>query len=140
VTPDFYVAPQLRVEDAEAARELGVALVVNNRPDGEEPGQPTSADLREAAAAAGLAFVDIPVDGSGVSVEHLDRLDAALAATGSRPVLAFCRSGTRSITLWAFAEARRGAEADDVIAAARNAGYRLDQHRPTLQALKRASQ
>lgn len=115
------VAGQIRPEDVAAAAGQGVRLVINNRPEGEEPGQPAGAEIEAAAKAAGLAYVAIPVDHSGFSVEQVDAMRAALAEGG--PALAFCRSGTRSTYLWALA---RGAEGDDpaeLRAKAGNAGY-----------------
>ena len=101
VTDHFSVAPQITPEEARAAAAGGVALIINNRPDGEEPGQPTNAAIEAAAVAA---------------------------AKG--PVLAFCRSGTRSITAWAMGEAASGTSRDDLLRLAIAAGYDL---RPALQ-------
>jgi uncharacterized protein (TIGR01244 family) len=63
VTDDFTTAPQISIADvAEAARQ-GFRTVINNRPDDEEPGQPSSAEIEAAARAAGLAYFHIPVRG-----------------------------------------------------------------------------
>jgi uncharacterized protein (TIGR01244 family) len=102
---------------------LGVAMVVNNRPDGEEPGQPTSAALQAAAEAAGVEYRHIPVSG-GMSLPQVAQLADALAAAHG-PVLAFCRSGTRSTFLWALARARLGEDAEELAAKAAAAGYDL---------------
>jgi uncharacterized protein (TIGR01244 family) len=83
-----------------------VTAIVNNRPDDEEPGQPSAAEMASAAEAAGLSYRHIPVAG-GFSPEQVDAMAAALAEAGG-PVLAFCKSGTRSTFLWALAEAQRG--------------------------------
>ena len=134
VTDVLSVAPQISADDVAAAAKLGVKVLINNRPDGEEPGQPTGAEIKAAAEAAGLAYVEIPVDRSGLSPDHLDAWDAA----GEAPALAYCRSGTRSITLWAHAAARRGMDIDEIISLASNAGYDLRGHRATFEMLAKA--
>ena len=121
--PDTFVAGQIRAEDmAEIAAE-GVTLIVNNRPDHEEPGQPTSAELRPVAEAAGLAWRDIPITAL-ISSDQIEEMAAALEQSDGK-LLAFCRSGTRSTYLWALACARRGADAETLIGQAAAAGYDL---------------
>jgi uncharacterized protein (TIGR01244 family) len=124
VTPDFAVAPQLSPADmAEAARE-GFVLVVNNRPDGESPDQPDGASMEQAAKAAGLAYMAIPVRG-GPTGEQVRAMAAATDAAEG-PVLAFCRSGTRSIITWALGQAETGGRnREELIALGRGAGYDL---------------
>ena len=102
---------------------LGVAMIVNNRPDGEEPGQPSSEALKAAAEAAGVDYRHIPVSG-GMSLPQVAQMADALAAADG-PVLAFCRSGTRSTFLWALARARLGDDAEELAAKAAAAGYDL---------------
>jgi uncharacterized protein (TIGR01244 family) len=108
---------------------LGVAMVINNRPDGEEPGQPTSAQMEAAARAAGLDYRHIPVAG-GFSPEQVEAMADAL---DQGPTLAFCRSGTRSTYLWALARASRGAPAADLADRAAAAGYDLGPILPYLR-------
>lgn len=106
VTPDFAVAPQLApAEMAEAARR-GFRLVINNRPDGEDPNQPSSAEMEAAVRAAGMDYVHIPVRG-GPTPEQVEQNRQAVDAAGG-PVLAFCRSGTRSIVTWSVGQALAG--------------------------------
>jgi uncharacterized protein (TIGR01244 family) len=122
VDDGFWVSPQIGPEDVETARALGVLVIVNNRPDGEAPDQVPGETIRAAAEAAGLAYVAAPVAG-GPTDSAIEAMGAALA-TG--PVLAFCRSGTRSILVWAISQIVSGArEREDVLALARNAGYDL---------------
>jgi uncharacterized protein (TIGR01244 family) len=101
---------------------LPVSLIVNNRPDGEEEGQPRSADIEAAARAAGIAYRHIPV--GGFSEAQIEAMQAALTEADG-PVLAFCRSGTRSTYLWALARARMGEAAAELVAQAAAAGYDL---------------
>ena len=117
------VAGQLQPEDVEGAAAAGVTMIVNNRPDDEEPGQPASAKIQAAARAAGLDYRFIPVAG-GLSQGQIDAMAAAIAAAEGK-LLAFCRSGTRSTYLWALARAEAGDEAEEIEAKAASAGYDL---------------
>lgn len=100
VTDDFAVAPQLQPQEMAEVAALGYRLVINNRPDREAPGQPTADQMAQAAQDAGLAYVHIPIVGAA-SASQLDAFHAAVAQADG-PVLAFCRSGTRSVTTWAL--------------------------------------
>jgi uncharacterized protein (TIGR01244 family) len=123
-----FVAPrQLFPADLPAA--AGIRLIVNNRPDGEEPGQPSSAEIEAAARAAGLGYRHIPVAG-GLEVAQVEAMAEALE---EGPVLAFCRSGTRSTGLWALARTSRGADPERLIRDAAEAGYDLRPLAPLLR-------
>jgi protein tyrosine phosphatase (PTP) superfamily phosphohydrolase (DUF442 family) len=113
------VAPQIRPEEMSDIAAAGFVAIVNNRPDGEEPGQPSGAEIAAAAAAAGLAYTAIPVTHAGAG----------------GPVLAYCRSGTRSCNLWALAAAKAGRDADGITASGAGAGYDLSGIRPLLDQL-----
>jgi len=124
VTDDFAVAPQISPGDMDEIAAQGFRLVVNNRPDDEIPGQPTSAEMAAAAERAGLAYRHIPVRGGPGPAEVSALLDALGDADG--PVLAFCRSGTRSIITWSIGQAGSGARSrEELIRLGRNAGYEL---------------
>lgn len=115
------VSPQISPEDVAAIKAQGFVAIINNRPDGESPDQPTSATIEQAAHAAGLAYHYIPLGRDGVSPEMVDETKQVLeGSTG--PVFCYCRSGTRSTTLWALSQAGK-APAAEIIAAAANAGY-----------------
>lgn len=133
LTDTVSVAGQLTPADLTEAKRQGFALVVNNRPDGEAPGQPTDAAMAEAATANGLAYRSIPVAG-GLAMPQVEAMAAALAEAGG-PVLAFCRSGTRSTNLWALAEASRGGDAEAIVAAAAGGGYDVASMTPVLRQL-----
>ncbi|HEU4962119.1 MAG TPA: TIGR01244 family sulfur transferase [Sphingomonas sp.] len=127
------VSPQIDPADVTAFAAQGFAAIVNNRPDAEEAGQPEGEPIRLAAETMGLAYTAIPIAG-GFSHAQIDAMRAALdAATG--PVLAFCRSGTRSTNLWALAEAKAGGDPEAITAKAAAAGYDLRGLRPALDAL-----
>jgi uncharacterized protein (TIGR01244 family) len=127
VTEEFAVSSQIRPADIAAAAERGFALIINNRPDGEAPDQPTSASLEAAARAAGLSYAHLPVIGRA-SPSQVVAMRAAIDAIdpGGGKTLAFCRSGTRSITTWALgqmASGRRGRDA--LLSLGARAGYDL---------------
>ena len=106
VTDDFAVSSQISVADVGAAAALGFTLIVNNRPDGEAPGQPAGATIEAAARAAGLDYIHVPVAGRPGATQVDAMQDAVEAASGK--VLAYCRSGTRSIVTWALGQAAGG--------------------------------
>ncbi len=108
LAPDFATAPQLSPEQMRDVAEAGFRTIVNNRPDGEGgPQQPTSEAMRAAAEAAGLRYEYLPVQSGHITVNDAVRL-AELLEQAPAPVLAFCRSGTRSGVLYRAAQAVRG--------------------------------
>jgi uncharacterized protein (TIGR01244 family) len=124
VTDQLSVAPQIQLGDLAAAAAQGFRLVINNRPDGEDPSQPSSAQVEAAAHAAGLAYAHIPVRGSPTP----DQVEAERAVLDEHPgpVLAFCRSGTRSIVTWSLGEAEAGNRTgEELIKLGADAGYDL---------------
>jgi uncharacterized protein (TIGR01244 family) len=133
---NFWVAPQISAADLAEAKARGVTLVINNRPDGEEPGQPRGAEIEAAAKALGITYVAIPVGPMGVSADHLDNFDRAVGANAGG-VLAFCRSGTRSTIVRALSEARKGRAPDDIISEAAEAGYNIAGQRRAMEAMGR---
>ncbi|PCD02337.1 TIGR01244 family phosphatase [Sphingomonas spermidinifaciens] len=128
------VAPQLLPEELAEVAALGFKAVVNNRPDDEEPGQPSDVAMREAAEAAGLAYTAIPITHAGFSHPQIDAMAAALKAADG-PVLAYCRSGTRSCNLWALSAAKAGGDPEAITEKGAEAGYSLTGLRPMLDAL-----
>lgn len=125
------VAGQVRPEDLPDIARSGVRTVINNRPEGEEPGQPGGAELAATAQALGLAYREIPIS-RGFPDEAVEEMANALEASPG-PVLAFCKSGTRSTYLWALARARAGDDPEDLRAKAAAAGYDLGPIAPLMQ-------
>jgi uncharacterized protein (TIGR01244 family) len=124
VTPDFAVAPQIEPEDLAEAVARGFRLVINNRPDGESPDQPSSALMQTAAEAAGLSYRYIPVRG-GPGPSEIEAMVGAVAEAQG-PVLAYCRSGTRSIITWSLGQVVTGArDRSELVQLGREAGYEL---------------
>ncbi len=106
LSADVCVAPQLEPSAMAWAAQAGFKSVINNRPDHEEgPDQPTSAAMEAAAQAAGLSYAFLPVAPSYQSPEEVARF-AVLLASLPKPILAFCRSGTRSGKLYRAAVGR----------------------------------
>ncbi len=122
VTDAFFVSPQISVEDVAEAKAQGFALIINNRPDGEAPGQPMAEAIGKAARDHGLAYVFAPV----VGLPARDVVDAVRRAVEAAPgpVLAFCRSGTRSICAWAMGQTDH-IDRDDLVRLGHAAGYDL---------------
>ena len=118
------VAGQLMPEDMQAVADAGYRTVINNRPDGEEAGQPTTEEMKQAAEAAGLGYHAIPMGQAGISQAMIDDSVAAFRKAKG-PVMAFCRSGTRSTLLWAVARSRLGDDPAALAAKAGGAGYDL---------------
>ena len=130
LTDQLSVTAQLAVADLAQAAAQGFRGIINNRPDGEAPDQPRSDELAAAAARHGLAYRYIPVVPGQLQEAQVDAFAEALGELPG-PLLAFCRTGTRSTTLWALQAARRQ-DADTVLRAAASAGYDLSALRPRL--------
>ena len=104
LTPEFATAAQLGVDDVAAAAAAGFRSVVNNRPDFEGgAAQPTSQAIQQAADAAGLAYAFLPVQSAYQSPAEIARMHALLEQL-PKPVLGFCRSGTRTANLFRSAQ------------------------------------
>jgi uncharacterized protein (TIGR01244 family) len=115
------VSPQISPDDIAQIKAAGFKAVVNNRPDGESPDQPSSDEMRAAVEAAGLIYHYIPLGRDGVSPDMIEDEKAALEGSAG-PVLCYCRSGTRSTTLWALSQAGK-LPAQEIVDAAAHAGY-----------------
>ena len=125
ITDKLFVGPQTTAEDIRHAAAQGIAVIVNNRPDGEEAGQPDAADDRRAAATAGLGYVHLPVVSGRIDESQVRAFQKVVAdAPGS--VLAHCRSGTRSLTLHVIGEVIDGRMTkDEVIPFGQRLGFDL---------------
>ncbi|MDY1009144.1 MULTISPECIES: TIGR01244 family sulfur transferase [unclassified Sphingomonas] len=134
INESISVAPQIAVEHVADIAAAGFKTIVNNRPDDEDAGQPSGDAIRAAAKAAGLNYVAIPVTHAGFSHPQIDAMTQALTEAKG-PVLAYCRSGTRSCNLWALAAAKAGRNPNLLLAQAEDAGYDLRGIRPMLDAL-----
>ncbi|WP_183253712.1 TIGR01244 family sulfur transferase [Brevundimonas basaltis] len=127
-------SPQIAPEDMPAIAGAGFRSVVSNRPDGEGPDQPSAAEIEAAARETGLAFAHVPVVGGAIEKTDIDRFRQVVDDL-PKPVLGFCRTGTRTTTLWALQHAGERS-ADELIDVARAAGYDISGLAPRLQAAK----
>ena len=133
LTDSFAAAPQITLDDVAAIKAAGFGFIVNNRPDGESADQTAGDDIEAAALEAGLGYCAIPIDQSGFTVEQVAALSALMVSP--RPILAYCRSGTRSTNLWALAAASRGEDVETIIDSALAAGYDVRALRPAMEQL-----
>jgi len=124
VTDDISVSPQIGPDDVAQAAAQGFRTIINNRPDDEVPGQPSGREIEQAAREAGLAYFHIPVRG-GPTAEQVAATEQVVSEA-AKPVLAYCRTGTRSIITWALAQAHSGAKSrQELLQLGREAGYDL---------------
>jgi uncharacterized protein (TIGR01244 family) len=135
LTDAIFVAPQITTQAVAAARDLGVTLIINNRPEDESHDQTPGAEIEAAARAAGINYIAIPVGHGGFSQPQVDAMVEALDSAEGK-ILAYCRSGTRSTLLWALAEAKGGADPEMLSDIAARAGYDVSPIRPLLDMLK----
>ena len=136
LAPGIAVTTQIEPEAIAAAKAAGFRTIVNNRPDREEPGQPSSAELESAAKAAGMEYHHIPV----VPGQFGDaQVDAFCDAVGGcdKPALAFCKSGMRATSLWALSQAGKLAT-EEILRQAAACGYDLAPLVPRIEARARA--
>jgi uncharacterized protein (TIGR01244 family) len=106
------VSGQIRPDEIAAIREQGVTMLINNRPDGEEPGQPLGVVIEEAAIAAGIDYRSVPII-RGIGPADVESMQEAISASSGK-VLAFCRSGTRSALVWALVKNQEGMAREEI--------------------------
>ena len=117
------VSGQIEPADVPGLKESGVTMIVNNRPDGEEQGQPPAAEIEAAAEQAGIAYRFVPI-ARGIGPSDVEAMQEALDAAEGK-LLAFCRSGNRSALAWAVARREQGATIEELQQAAAQAGVDL---------------
>jgi uncharacterized protein (TIGR01244 family) len=115
---------QIAPEDIPALKEAGVTLIVNNRPDGEDAGQPESDDIEAAARAAGIDYRHVPI-ARGMGPSDIEAMREAMHAAGDGKMFAFCRSGNRSTLAWAVARSEDGVPTEELHRLANQAGFDL---------------
>ncbi|HEX4881823.1 MAG TPA: TIGR01244 family sulfur transferase [Porticoccaceae bacterium] len=130
LTPKLAVASQITPAEVARIAAEGYTAIINNRPDGEEPGQPRAAEVEAAARAAGLAYIHQPVVGTNLTAVDIETFGRLLEETPGR-ILAHCRTGTRCTMLWLLSQSGKQ-PADALLATARQAGYDLEALRPRL--------
>jgi uncharacterized protein (TIGR01244 family) len=116
------VSSQIAPDDVAGLAQQGVTMLVNNRPDGEEAGQPLAGEIEQAAEAAGISYRFVPII-RGIGPADIEEMQKARREAGDGKLLAFCRSGTRSALACALAQREEGASADDVVRSLNQAGF-----------------
>jgi uncharacterized protein (TIGR01244 family) len=116
------VSGQIAPHEVAGLAAQGITVLVNNRPDGEEAGQPRASEIEEAAAAAGIAYRFVPII-RGIGPADVEEMQKALRETGDGKLLAFCRSGTRSALTLAVAQREEGTPAEEVHQRLLGAGF-----------------
>ncbi len=107
ISEKLWISGQPSDAEMQQAKQAGVVRVINNRPESEEAAQPSSAEEQAAAAGVGMDYVHIPVRSGQITQREVDAFHSALAEAKG-PVMAHCKSGTRSLTLYAIGEAQAG--------------------------------
>ena len=119
-----WVSGQIAPEDVAGLKRHGVTMIVNNRPDDEDPGQPLGAEIEAAAEQAGIEYRHIPI-ARGIGPSDVNAMQDAIRDCGDGKMLAFCRSGNRSALAWAVARAEDGVAREELEACAAKAGIDL---------------
>jgi uncharacterized protein (TIGR01244 family) len=114
---------QIQPADVLGLKASGVTMIICNRPDDEEPGQPLAADIQDAAQAEGLEFRHVPII-RGIGPADVEAMKEALEAAPGK-LLAYCRTGNRSALTWAVARRGQGASVEEIQRAVAGAGFDL---------------
>ncbi len=122
ITPTLSVSEQLLPEEMAALAGAGFKSIICNRPDGEGADQPSFAEIKAAAKEAGLKAAYLPIVSGKVGDADAVAFGAAMDNL-PKPILAYCRTGTRSATLWSLSEGGRGRPLPEIITATKAAGY-----------------
>jgi uncharacterized protein (TIGR01244 family) len=115
LAPGLAAAGALSAADIEALAAAGTKTIVNNRPDNEDPGQLSADEARRLCAAHGIAYHHIPFVGATLTKTDIDAFEAVLGSA-PQPIVAHCRSGTRSTMIWALTRMRAGEDPAALVA------------------------
>ena len=118
------VSGQIAPSDLAGLKAQGVTMIVNNRPDGEDVGQPTSAEIEAAANEAGLDYRHVPI-ARGMGPSDVEAMRSAIHAAGEGKLFAYCRSGNRSALAWAVAKSEDGTSREELERCVAEAGFDL---------------
>lgn len=134
VAEDFWASPQISAADVAIAHAQGIRTIVNNRPEGESEDQTPGTEIAAAAEELGLGYVAIPVTHAGFTADMVAEMTQALQNRDG-PILAYCRSGTRSTLLWSLAQASLGMAPERIAEQAAAAGYDVSPIRTIIDTL-----
>ena len=115
---------QIGPDDVATLKAMGVTLIVNNRPDGEDAEQPTSDEIEAAAKEHGLDYRHVPI-ARGLGPSDIEAMREAMHSVGEGKLFAFCRSGNRSTLAWAVAKSEDGVSREELNRKANEAGFDL---------------
>ena len=135
VTKNYFVSPQILASDVKLLKEQGFETIVCNRPDNEEPNQPDFESINKECSRLGLKFYNYPLSPGDLNLERV--LETKGLLEEGKKILAYCRTGTRCITLWACAEVANK-EVKEILKISENAGYDLNHMEEILSSLKTA--
>ena len=133
LSDQFYVGPQIEIDEIEDLQLSGIKSVVCLRPDGEGVGQPAFEALKSQARSLEIAAHYLPIVPGQISDAQIAEF-ADMVTKSPSPIFAYCRSGMRATTLWALHQAQFGQSVDDILAAAKSAGHDLTALTPRLSA------
>lgn len=136
LSEDVAVAAQIEPNDVDEIVAAGYRSIICNRPDGEAPDQAAYAEIEQAAKAAGLEIVWQPIVSGGLSAADGERFGDIVEAL-PKPVLAYCRTGTRCTALWSISQAGKR-PSEEIVRVAAEAGYDMRGLMPQLEALRAA--
>jgi sulfide:quinone oxidoreductase len=135
LTDDLFVSAQVEPADIPLLAAQGIRAIICNRPDGEAPGQPNAKAVEEAAAARGIKVVYQPVVASAIGDADVTAFDTALEEL-PKPVMAYCRTGTRCTVLWSLSQAGK-LPTEEILQKAMRAGYDMSPIVPRLEMARR---
>ena len=133
LSDQFYVGPQIEIDDIEDLQISGVKSVICLRPDGEGAGQPAFEALKTQATSLEIVAHYLPIVLGQISDAQIAEF-ADMVTKSPSPIFAYCRSGMRATALWALHQAQFGQSVDDILAVAKSAGHDLTALTPRLSA------
>ena len=137
---NFFIAGQITAEDFAIAKELGISLIINNRPDGEEAGILPVSEAQQLAKNHDLEYLHLPMaNGQPLPEDLIPSMQLALQEQKNNQgkVLAHCRTGTRSSFLWGIIEIMNSNKtSEEVIQLGTQAGVNLTGFAPVLQSVE----
>ena len=133
LSDQFYVGPQIEIDEIKDLQLSGIKSVICLRPDGEGVGQPAFEALKSQARSLEIAAHYLPIVPGQISDAQIAEF-ADMVTKSPSPIFAYCRSGMRATTLWALHQAQFGQSVDDILAAAKSAGHDLTALTPRLSA------
>ncbi|MCH1470812.1 MAG: TIGR01244 family sulfur transferase [Planktomarina sp.] len=136
LSDQFYVGPQIEIDDIEDLQISGIKSVICLRPDGEGASQPVFEALKSQSRSLEIAAYYLPIVPGQISDAQIAEF-ADMVTKSPSPIFAYCRSGMRATALWALHQAQFGQSVDDILAAAKSAGHDLTALTPRLSAAAR---